>query len=122
MAFSQNGSIYIDIPTVSTENDNLKSNLVILLRTHLWVYRFSDWLEFSLILKENNRPLQPSLDIILFDPAIPTAWQIKNSGTDIERKVSKSFVDVIKHTNLQFYRAYRAEIIWKNKEVWLFVN
>lgn len=122
MAFSQNGSIYIDIPTVSTENDNLKSNLVILLRTHLWVYRFSDWLEFSLILKENNRPLQPSLDIILFDPAIPTAWQIKNSGTDIEKKVSKSFVDVIKHTNLQFYRAYRAEIIWKNKQVWLFVN
>lgn len=122
MAFSQNGLIYIDIPTVSTENDNLKSNLVILLRTHLWVYRFSDWLEFSLILKENNRPLQPSLDIILFDPAIPTAWQIKNSGTDIERKVSKSFVDVIKHTNLQFYRAYRAEIIWKNKQVWLFVN
>lgn len=122
MAFSQNGSIYIDIPTVSTENDNLKSNLVILLRTHLWVYRFSDWLEFSLILKENNRPLQPSLDIILFDPAIPTAWQIKNSGPDIEKKVSKSFVDVIKHTNLQFYRAYRAEIIWKNKQVWLFVN
>lgn len=122
MAFSQNGSIYIDIPTVSTENDNLKSNLVILLRTHLWVYRFSDWLEFSLILKENNRPLQPSLDIILFDPTIPTAWQIKNSGTDIEKKVSKSFVDVIKHTNLQFYRAYRAEIIWKNKQVWLFVN
>lgn len=122
MAFSQNGSIHLDIPTVSTENDNLKSNLVILLRTHLWVYRFSDWLEFSLILKENNRPLQPSLDIILFDPAIPTAWQIKNSGTDIEKKVSKSFVDVIKHTNLQFYRAYRAEIIWKNKQVWLFVN